>query len=168
MGLTGIRKNKELLGNRRLIYPFDHFRLKVHRQTAVTNVYNTTYLGKSGDSMVKRLTAWLACLFMFGNVPAEELIFMSGDKLLTYCSTVYDTSKDRGLCEGYLTGLMDAATTMKVWRRGDVGICIPGEASPFQLRSLFLTHAEKYPEGQKGAASATVWNLFREVYPCRR
>ncbi len=121
----------------------------------------------SGEYPVKQILVGLTCLWLLSVAQADELIFMSGDKLLAYCTNEDDGSKDRGICEGYLAGLVDAATTIKSWRRGDVGICIPNDASPFFLRNSILAWGDKNPNDLQTAASAIALNIFREAYPCR-
>lgn len=98
--------------------------------------------------------------------PAAELVYMTGRQLVDYCGATDTTTLDRGLCEGYLTGLADAATTLRHWRRAAPGFCVPADASPFRLRQVFLEWALEQEGELDNAASGLALNAFRQAFPC--
>lgn len=118
-----------------------------------------------GESNMYRSLA-LACCLAAANCDAAELIFMTGTRLQTYCSNVDTDSLDRGLCQGYLTAIVDAATTIQYLRRGHVNICIGADATPFKLRELFMEWAHAHPGQLDGAASGIALEAFAGTYPC--
>ncbi len=100
------------------------------------------------------------------SAPGAELTFMTGRQLLEFCTNTDTASMDRGLCTGYLAGLADGAATLRHWRRGAPGFCVPEDASPFDLRQEFLRYAQEHAEGWEGSAAGLGLNAFRRAYPC--
>lgn len=99
--------------------------------------------------------------------PATELVYMTGRQLLDYCKSTDAATLERGLCEGYLTGLADGATTLRTWQRAAPGFCVPADASPFRLREVFVEWALDYESELDNAAAGLALNAFRQHFPCR-
>lgn len=100
-------------------------------------------------------------------VAAADLVYMNGRQLVGYCEATDAASAERGLCEGYLTGLADAATTLRHWQRAAPGFCVPREASPFRLRQVFLEWTLDAGPELDTAAAGVALNAFRHAFPCR-
>lgn len=111
---------------------------------------------------------FILILLSTGAGQAQELIFMSGGKLLRYCSNGDNASMDRGLCEGYLAGMMDAATTVRYLSTGYLDTCVTPDTTPFMMRNAFLDWAAKHPEDLDSAASSVVLSAFVQAFPCKR
>ncbi|MDZ7751545.1 MAG: Rap1a/Tai family immunity protein [Gammaproteobacteria bacterium] len=112
-------------------------------------------------------TLLLLAGFLPLTVPATELVYMTGRQLLDYCGSTDAATLDRGLCEGYLTGLADGATTLRTWQRAAPGFCVPADASPFKLRRVFVEWAQEYESELNNAAAGLALNAFRQHFPCR-
>lgn len=98
----------------------------------------------------------------------EAITYLTGERLLGFCAIVDSSTPERALCEGYLAGLMDATSTLWVWRRANLKICIPEETSPFQLRNTFLGWIDNNAGANlKVGAGSIALDAFRQKYPCR-
>lgn len=115
-----------------------------------------------------RYLALISLLMLSLTSRADELIFMTGEKLLRYCSNQENSSMDRGLCEGYLAGLMDTSTTLRYWHTANINFCPTHDLNPFFMRNDFLEWADRHPERLHMAASALLIEIFLKKYPCRR
>lgn len=109
-------------------------------------------------------------LMLLAAVPAGagEYVYMTGERLRTYCASVDSVALDRGLCEGYLSGLVDAATTLHHWTVARAYICVSPEVTPFRLREVYLKWVETHPQGLDGAASGIALNAFQANFPCQQ
>lgn len=111
---------------------------------------------------------YIPLLMLSAQLNAAPLIFMTGERLLTYCQNQDIDSRDRGICDGFLAGMADSATTIQSLNAGYVNVCINDSASPFQLRNAFLRLAERQPAQLKHAASSMVLAILASDYPCKK
>lgn len=108
-------------------------------------------------------------VLLSGNCEAGgDLIFLSGERLLTYCTDLDSESLARGICEGYLAGMMDTVTTLRGLDIARVNTCATPKVSPFRLRNAYLEWAEKHPQDMGAAASTVALLAMSEAFPCER
>ena len=94
------------------------------------------------------------------------LYFYDGHKLLRECSS--RKAADQQECVGYLAGLLDAVTTIEVWKKARLDICMPKGTTHEQLRAEFVKYARRYPDRLRGGAGGLALIAYRKAWPCRR
>lgn len=86
----------------------------------------------------------------------------SGLTLLSACTSEMDAAAS--LCNGYLTGLIDAEHLQP----GRRPLCLPRPVRVHSAREAFVTWGESHPEDLDRAAAAVVREALEARWPCEK
>lgn len=111
----------------------------------------------------------LAFLFSFLAIPARA-DFINGEQLKLYCLS--QSPSDDAICVVYITGAVDAFTTMDLIAEKTQGqkrqLCLPEGIQPDQLRETTLKWLERPEADLDFAATLLVLGAMQNTYGCDR
>ena len=119
---------------------------------------------------MKRL--FILLLLLFAGPASAETYYLSGNKLMGYCTNSADTDQgtaDRDFCSFYLMGVVDTESMLKksgIWK--DSFVCIPDGVQSRQLRIVFVNHMNKHREYWHESVARWVFVAFKEAWPCEQ
>ena len=101
-------------------------------------------------------------LALFASNPAwATSTWMTGNELLRYCND--DKS---GVCAGFVSGVMDADTTVRDWENRAPLVCTPDELTLGQAVDVVVAYLRDNPSVLHLSASSIVLNALYEDFPC--
>lgn len=90
----------------------------------------------------------------------------TGNEFATWCKA-QQGGFERGMCLGYLDGVIDTHTSFIIAGSGALGfICIPDKVTKGQARDVVLKYMRDNPEQTHLSASTLVIAALREAFPC--
>ena len=119
---------------------------------------------------MKRL--FILLLLLFAGPASAETYYLSGNKLMGYCTNSADTDQgtaDRDFCSFYLMGVVDTESMLKSWGIWkDSSVCIPDGVRSRQLRTVFVKHMNKHRVNWREPVARWVFIAFKEAWPCEQ
>jgi len=122
-------------------------------------------------SLLQLLKGWPGLVFMLAclALPARA-DFINGNQLKLYCLS--QNPSDDAICVVYITGAVDAFTTMDLIAQKTQGqdrkFCLPDGIGPDQLRATTLAWLERPETDLNFAATLLVLGAMQQAYGCDR
>ena len=94
--------------------------------------------------------------------------FLNGEELKLYC--VSQNPSDDAICVVYITGAVDAFTTVDLFSEKTKGtdrmFCLGDEAGPDQMRDVTLRWMNRSETDLSFAATLIIWGANKNTYSC--
>ncbi|MBU15018.1 MAG: hypothetical protein CMQ14_07995 [Gammaproteobacteria bacterium] len=94
--------------------------------------------------------------------------FLNGEELKLYC--VSQNPSDDAICVVYITGAVDAFTTIDLFSEKTKGtdrmFCLGDEAGPDQLRDVTMRWMNRSETDLSFAATLIIWGAIKNTYSC--
>jgi hypothetical protein len=114
---------------------------------------------------MKRNLVFLTLFFLImsaaSSVHAE---YFSGILLNKYCNS--DSSYEKGMCLGYIVGVVDSFNTTYALKGGKKVFCIPPGVTSGQLVLVLKKSMQEHPETLHLPASAHTLSALTTAFPC--
>lgn len=112
---------------------------------------------------MKKICTGLAILGLLAAGGARA-VFYDGEALLEACER--KVAFVNGVCEGYVTGLADAAAHFSKHEGVDEGFCIPADIKVSKLIGVVVDYLEAHKGSIGDDAAIYVRRAFTEAFPC--
>ena len=94
--------------------------------------------------------------------------FLNGEELKLYC--VSQNPSDDAICVVYITGAVDAFTTVDLFSEKTKGtdrmFCLDAETGPEQLRDVTMKWMDQPETELSFAATLIIWGAIKDAYSC--
>jgi hypothetical protein len=94
--------------------------------------------------------------------------FLNGEELKLYC--VSQNPSDDAICVVYITGAVDAFTTVDLFSEKTKGtnrmFCLGDETGPEQLRDVTMKWMDRPETDLSFAATLIIWGAIKDAYSC--
>ena len=94
--------------------------------------------------------------------------FLNGEELKLYC--VSQNPSDDAICVVYITGAVDAFTTIDLFSKKTNGtdrmFCLGDDAGPDQLRDVTIECMNRPETDLSFAATLIIWGAIKNTYSC--
>lgn len=116
---------------------------------------------------MKRFVLSISFLFLLSvAVPSAHAEYFSGILLNKYCSS--ESSYEKGLCLGYIVGVVDSFNTTSTIKGENQIFCIPPGVTSGQLVLVMKKSMQEHPETLHLPASAHTLSALTAAFPCNQ
>ena len=113
--------------------------------------------------MIKKLL-WLFVFALFLPVVSARAEYFNGILLNKYCNS--DSAYEKGMCLGYIVGVVDSFNTTSVLKGEERILCIPQGVTSGQLVLVMRKSMQEHPETLHLPASAHTLSALTAAFPC--
>ena len=110
----------------------------------------------------------LSCLVTAVASSETRADFLNGEELKLYC--VSQNPSDDAICVVYITGAVDAFTTVDLFSEKTKGtdrmFCLGDETGPEQLRDVTMKWFDRPETDLSSAATLIIWGALKDAYSC--